>query len=43
MKVNILYDNTAYLDELTPDWGFAALVEAHDRTVLFDTGRLFPP
>ncbi|MFP4621829.1 MAG: MBL fold metallo-hydrolase [Bacteroidales bacterium] len=38
MKVTILYDNTAYLDELTPDWGFAALVEAHDRTILFDTG-----
>ncbi len=38
MKVTILYDNTAYRDELTPDWGFSALVEAHDRTILFDTG-----
>jgi len=38
MKVTILYDNTAYLEELAPDWGFSALVEAHNRTILFDTG-----
>lgn len=38
MKVTILYDNTAHRDELTPDWGFSALVEAYDRTILFDTG-----
>ena len=38
MKVTILYDNTAYRDELTSDWGFSALIEAHGRTLLFDTG-----
>ena len=34
----ILYDNTAATRGLKAAWGFAALVEAHGRTVLFDTG-----
>src|SRR6056297_3602522 len=38
MKLTILYDNTVFNRELTPDWGFAALVEAHGRKILFDTG-----
>lgn len=38
MKLTILYDNTAFREDLQADWGFAALVEAHGRTVLFDTG-----
>mgnify|MGYP000061170944 CR=1 FL=1 len=38
MKITILYDNTAFKNDLTPDWGFSALVEAHGRTLLFDTG-----
>lgn len=38
MKLTIVYDNTAHREDLQADWGFAALVEAHGRTILFDTG-----
>jgi len=38
MKLTILYDNTVFNSELISDWGFAALVEAHGRKILFDTG-----
>ncbi|MDY6904634.1 MAG: MBL fold metallo-hydrolase [Thermodesulfobacteriota bacterium] len=38
MRATIIYDNTAWDKRLTPDWGFACLVEAHGRKVLFDTG-----
>jgi len=37
MKVTIIYDNTQYKD-LTADWGFSCLVEAHGKRILFDTG-----
>lgn len=29
MKITIIYDNTAYRNDLTTDWGFSCLVEAH--------------
>ncbi len=38
MKVTIIYDNTAFRQDLKSNWGFAALVEAHGRRFLFDTG-----
>jgi 7,8-dihydropterin-6-yl-methyl-4-(beta-D-ribofuranosyl)aminobenzene 5'-phosphate synthase len=38
MKITIIYDNTVCNPSLTPDWGFACLVEAHGRSILFDTG-----
>ena len=38
MKITIIYDNTAFQKGLRPDWGFSCLVEAHNRTILFDTG-----
>ncbi len=38
MKITILYDNTLFKNNLEPDWGFSCLVEAHGRTILFDTG-----
>ena len=38
MKVTIIYDNTAFRPDLKANWGFAALVEAHGRRILFDTG-----
>ncbi|MCF7915653.1 MAG: MBL fold metallo-hydrolase [Spirochaetaceae bacterium] len=38
MKVTIIYDNTAFRGDLKSNWGFAALVEAHSRRILFDTG-----
>ncbi len=37
-EIRIVYDNTSTRQDLKPDWGFAALVEARGRTVLFDTG-----
>lgn len=38
VRVTYLYDNTAAVPGVTPHWGFACLVEAHGRRVLFDTG-----
>ena len=45
MKITIVYDNTAFKDELQADWGFSCVVEAdlrgseHGLTrILFDTG-----
>ena len=38
MKVTIIYDNTAWDKNLTCDWGFSCLVEAHGKIILFDTG-----
>jgi 7,8-dihydropterin-6-yl-methyl-4-(beta-D-ribofuranosyl)aminobenzene 5'-phosphate synthase len=38
MKITILYDNTLFQGNLKPDWGFSCLVEAYNRTILFDTG-----
>ncbi len=39
MKVTIIYDNTAFREDLQPDWGFAALVEVENTPkILFDTG-----
>lgn len=37
-KITIIYDNEAARDDLSCGWGFACLVEAHGRTILFDTG-----
>ncbi len=38
MKLTICYDNTTKFDHLLTDWGFACIVEAHGRKILFDTG-----
>ena len=38
MKVTIIYDNTAFREDLQADWGFSALVETKGRKTLFDTG-----
>jgi 7,8-dihydropterin-6-yl-methyl-4-(beta-D-ribofuranosyl)aminobenzene 5'-phosphate synthase len=38
MKITIIYDNTVFRSDLEPDWGFSCLIEAHNRTILFDTG-----
>jgi len=42
MKVTIIYDNEVRSEGLTADWGFACLVEAHGRKILFDTGASGP-
>ena len=36
--MTILYDNTVFKEGLRSDWGFSCLIEAHNRTILFDTG-----
>ena len=38
LTITILYDNNSYDPRLTTAWGFSALVEHHDHTLLFDTG-----
>jgi 7,8-dihydropterin-6-yl-methyl-4-(beta-D-ribofuranosyl)aminobenzene 5'-phosphate synthase len=38
ISVKIIYDNLWHDDRLEFDWGFAALIEIGDRTVLLDTG-----
>ncbi|MCP3951798.1 MAG: MBL fold metallo-hydrolase [Desulfobacterales bacterium] len=38
LKITIIYDNTAWLKSLPADWGFACLVEAQGKKILFDTG-----
>jgi len=38
MTITIIYDNYEYDPRLTTAWGFAALVETMEHTILFDTG-----
>jgi 7,8-dihydropterin-6-yl-methyl-4-(beta-D-ribofuranosyl)aminobenzene 5'-phosphate synthase len=38
VTVTIIYDNYAHVDGMETDWGFAALIETGDSTILFDTG-----
>lgn len=38
MKITIIYDNTAFRDDLEADWGFSALVKTRMHELLFDTG-----
>jgi len=39
MKVTIIYDNTAFREDLQADWGFSALIEVENiPNILFDTG-----
>ena len=38
MKITIVYDNTVWDPALTPDWGFACLIETAGWHMLFDTG-----
>lgn len=38
LKITIVYENTLHVPGLTAGWGFAALVEYNDHTLLFDTG-----
>lgn len=37
-RLTILYDNRSTSPELQADWGFACLIRAPERTILFDTG-----
>ncbi len=38
MIFTVVYNNYAYDPALTTGWGFGCLIEAHGKTILFDTG-----
>ncbi|MEJ2708264.1 MAG: MBL fold metallo-hydrolase [Anaerolineales bacterium] len=38
LTITIIYDNNDFDQRLKTAWGFSALVEYHDHTLLFDTG-----
>lgn len=38
LTITIIYDNNPYDPRLPTAWGFAALLEYHEHTILFDTG-----
>ncbi|OGU55657.1 MAG: hypothetical protein A2V66_10280 [Ignavibacteria bacterium RBG_13_36_8] len=38
LKITILFDNYVFNDQLTAEWGFSALIEYGDNTILFDAG-----
>jgi len=38
MKITIIYDNTAFREDLRSSWGFSALVGTKEKQILFDTG-----
>ena len=38
ITLTIIYDNYAYVDGMETDWGFAAIIETGNETILFDTG-----
>jgi len=38
IKVTVVYDNRSLQQDLTPDWGFACVVDAAGHRLLFDTG-----
>ncbi|MEA1979931.1 MAG: MBL fold metallo-hydrolase [candidate division Zixibacteria bacterium] len=38
VKITIIYDNESDIDGIDSDWGFACLIEAYGRKILFDTG-----
>ena len=38
ITLTIIYDNYAFVDGMETDWGFAALIETENETILFDTG-----
>jgi 7,8-dihydropterin-6-yl-methyl-4-(beta-D-ribofuranosyl)aminobenzene 5'-phosphate synthase len=38
LRITIVYDNNSYDPRLTAEWGFSALIEYREQTLLFDTG-----
>jgi len=38
LNITVIYDNNPYEKELETDWGFAAIINGAEKTVLFDTG-----
>jgi 7,8-dihydropterin-6-yl-methyl-4-(beta-D-ribofuranosyl)aminobenzene 5'-phosphate synthase len=42
LRITVLYDNNSHDPRLQTRWGFAALIEYRDQTILFDTGADAP-
>lgn len=38
IKVSVLYDNLAFREDMSKDWGFSCLIQGMPKTILFDTG-----
>ncbi len=38
ITLTVIFDNIAYLSDLTTDWGFSCVIQTDKDTVLFDTG-----
>jgi len=38
VTVRVIYDNYAWVDSLTADWGYSIVIEGLAKTILFDTG-----
>jgi len=38
IKITVVYDNRSLQEDLTPDWGFACVIDAAGHRLLFDTG-----
>ncbi len=38
LRITIVFDNTIYEGDMQASWGFAAIIERGDHTLLFDTG-----
>jgi len=38
LNITVIYDNNPYEKELETEWGFAAIINGTDKTILFDTG-----
>ena len=38
-RLTVLYDAFGKSNEMTKDWGYAALIEVGDRRIIFDTGN----
>lgn len=39
LKMTFIYDNAPYKEGILPDWGFACLIKAGKKNILFDTGQ----
>jgi 7,8-dihydropterin-6-yl-methyl-4-(beta-D-ribofuranosyl)aminobenzene 5'-phosphate synthase len=38
LKLTIVYDNNAFIENLRTDWGFSCFIKGLEKTILFDTG-----
>ena len=38
VTVTVIYDNYVHSEGMKSDWGYSAIIEGLDKTILFDTG-----